>query len=653
MCVPTACWLAVGLFGTTPSAGVAAERFPALFELSSLQRANGGDGTSGMMMHGADTNPSPLLYADVAGRSVALTGDINGDGVGDMVIGAYRAFPTETSYGAAYVVFGSADGFPAELQLGELLPQYGGDGTRGFVCAGDPDVGAFGYVVSEAGDVNADGLDDFIVGAPSSFGRAYLIFGSPSGFPPLFEAASLLPENGGDGSAGVVFDGRDAQLDAGDGVRAIGDVNGDGIDDLAIGAPNEHNHQGATYVVFGRSEPFPAFFELGGLLPEQGGDGTEGIVIFGPANGRIGYGPANSGGDINGDGINELVVGANQLNETYVLWGRTQWPAMLELDAWLSAPDADGSAGFILRGIEPGDAAGAATSAGDINGDGYDDIAIGAHRAEGDAFDVGEGYVVFGRAEPFAPEFELADLLPANGGDGSEGFVVYGVDRADLAALPLSSAGDINGDGLNDLIIGARYAGEPDPGEFEYAGQAYLVFGQRSFPPELQLSSLLPERGGDGTMGVVFDGIEERDYTGAAVSPSGDVNGDGIADLLIGAPQGWSPYYGHVAEGRAFVIFGRLADQDDDGVADAQDNCTEILNSDQRDTDKDGYGNVCDPDLNNDGIVNFKDLGLLKGVFFETDPDADFNGDGRVNMLDLGTMKAFFFSPPGPSGLTP
>jgi hypothetical protein len=92
-------------------------------------------------------------------------------------------------------------------------------------------------------------------------------------------------------------------------------------------------------------------------------------------------------------------------------------------------------------------------------------------------------------------------------------------------------------------------------------------------------------------------------------------------------------------------------DDDDDGVRDRRDNCIEVANADQRDTDKDGIGNACDADLNDDCTVNFTDLGELKSLFFTPDPDADFDGDGAVNFVDLGIMKAGFFLPPGPSGV--
>ena len=99
--------------------------------------------------------------------------------------------------------------------------------------------------------------------------------------------------------------------------------------------------------------------------------------------------------------------------------------------------------------------------------------------------------------------------------------------------------------------------------------------------------------------------------------------------------------------------FEAAADSDGDGVADSDDNCTTVANGDQRDSNGDGYGNVCDADLNNDGIVNVVDLGLLRSVFFSADADADFNGDGIVNIIDLGTLRALFLSPPGPSGVAP
>ncbi|MFK8016512.1 MAG: hypothetical protein AB8G17_13855 [Gammaproteobacteria bacterium] len=95
-----------------------------------------------------------------------------------------------------------------------------------------------------------------------------------------------------------------------------------------------------------------------------------------------------------------------------------------------------------------------------------------------------------------------------------------------------------------------------------------------------------------------------------------------------------------------------LVDTDGDGVSDADDNCSDIANADQRDTNLDGFGNVCDADINNDCVINVADLGILRSVFFTADADADFNGDGVVNAGDLGILREAFFAAPGPTGLT-
>jgi hypothetical protein len=117
---------------------------------------------------------------------------------------------------------------------------------------------------------------------------------------------------------------------------------------------------------------------------------------------------------------------------------------------------------------------------------------------------------------------------------------------------------------------------------------------------------------------------------------------------------------GQTAPGETFSASHVLAagfqappDSDGDLLKDFTDNCSLTANTDQRDTDGDGFGNLCDPDLNGDGIVNFVDLGLVKAVFFSADPHADLNGDGSVNFIDLGIVKDRFFEAPGPSGIAP
>ncbi|MEM7084221.1 MAG: M12 family metallopeptidase [Pseudomonadota bacterium] len=104
---------------------------------------------------------------------------------------------------------------------------------------------------------------------------------------------------------------------------------------------------------------------------------------------------------------------------------------------------------------------------------------------------------------------------------------------------------------------------------------------------------------------------------------------------------------GDIEGGR--LLLGTGGDLDGDGIYDLSDNCLLVSNSDQRDTDGDGYGNICDPDFNNDLIVNAVDLGFLRLKFFTSDANADLNGDGIVNVTDLGLLRAMYFEPPGPS----
>ncbi len=94
-------------------------------------------------------------------------------------------------------------------------------------------------------------------------------------------------------------------------------------------------------------------------------------------------------------------------------------------------------------------------------------------------------------------------------------------------------------------------------------------------------------------------------------------------------------------------------DTDSDGILDYMDNCTLVSNATQLDTDNDGYGNICDADLNGDLQTNLTDFSMFRIAFGTAGPDADFNGDGKVNLTDFSLFRIMFGSPPGPSGLNP
>jgi hypothetical protein len=379
-------------------------------------------------------------------------------------------------------------------------------------------------------------------------------------FPPVFELASLFPAGGGDGSRGFVLTGADARDYAGASVSGAGDVNGDGIDDVIVGAyrasPAGLFDAGESYVVFGSTQGFPAVLPLANLFPAGGGDGSRGFVIAGSErNDRAGF-PVSAAGDVNGDGVDDLVVGASNslvdAGESYVIFGSAQdFPAVFRLTSLFAAGGGDGSRGFVISGIDRDQLGISVGAAGDVNGDGIDDLVVGANDAR---MDVGATYIVFGSTQGFPPVFRVANLFPAQGGDGSQGFVLVGVEEDDHSGRSASAAGDVNGDGVDDLIIGAYYASS---GGVRDAGESYVVFGStQGFPPVFPLATLFPAAGGDGSRGFVLPGTDGRGFVGWSVSAAGDINHDGIDDVIIGG------VLNDVGEdydaGESFVVFGSI-----------------------------------------------------------------------------------------------
>jgi len=401
-----------------------------------------------------------------------------------------------------------------------------------WIAEGDQAGANLGTAASSAGDVNGDGFDDLLVGAPlydndqANEGIALLYYGSASGLSP---------------TPSWVAESNQAYSQFGSAVDCAGDVNGDGFDDMIVAAVDYDNGQsdeGAVFVYYGSASGPSA-------TPDWMGEGNQSQCEYGRSVGTA--------GDINGDGYSDIIVGARyydngQSNEgkVYVYYGSAE--GLSTVPNWTVEGNQSGAG----LGIGVG-------TAGDVNGDGYADVVMGAHLYDNGQADEGAAFLYLGAAMGLG---ETPDWT-AEGNQAGAWFGRW-----------VSTAGDVNGDGYSDLVVAAYLY---DNGQTD-EGQAYVYLGS---PTGLSSS---PD------WGVESD--QAHAHLGSRLSTAGDVNGDGYDDVIINA---YLYDNGQTNEGMALVYRGSAS-----GLSLTPDWTTE---SDQANA---GLGIAVDTagDVNGDGFAD-------------------------------------------------
>lgn len=360
-----------------------------------------------------------------------------------------------------------------------------------------------------SGAVNSGSATDLIIGSSRPIGSgdgSHVLFGPVGPLVDLRTASGYLLTTLNTGTDYTALD--------------AGDVNGDGRADVLAGGPSAYGagtvaqRNGAVYVSFGQDG-------TSDRNPEGPGD-FDGFEIngAGPSD-EAGSGVA--AGDTNGDGLDDVIVGAEDENAVYVVFGKSN-----EIDVNLASL---GSAGYKISPASPGARTGSSVaSAGDVNLDGREDIIIGADAASNG----GAAYLVFGKNN--TTPLDLDTL-------GNGGYRIQGADSGDGAGAAVANAGDVNLDGRPDHVVGAPYAGDG------VEGAAYVVFGKTT--------SGTVDLGALGSGGFEIAGAYPSDETGAAVSGGRDFNGDGRTDVVVGAPR--ATFNGRLYSGSGYVIYGKSA----------------------------------------------------------------------------------------------
>ena len=466
------------------------------------------DSDDGVFLSGKD----PAGRYDLADVSVVATGgDINNDGFDDVVVQSHSGDLRNGVRGFVAVIFGRQR-FDQPVLIREL------NGTDGFLIQGTDSSQDLGRYLDIAGDLNGDGFDDLtmasIVNLPRTPANVVVLHGKASGFDALVTSDELVGASG--------FTALSDVDDAGwNSTRRAGDFNGDGLADFV----------NLNSVTFGTDGGLPVSddaillesaesLSLNDLLPLKTSESREAV----------------NGGDINGDGFDDLIViernGRRASGSLYLVFGFDPKADVGLLDSL------DGANGFrVSSGDDDGTLGDDVSNIGDMNGDGYDDLLVTSPVDKERNHGRGQSYVVFGAATGFP-----ARLKPSTDLDGLNGFVITSDTMGEPVFEEVVPIGDFNADGFADLMVLVEYA-------WEGGNESRIIFGHAgSFPARLDVMLL------DGTNGFAILPESNRWIEQNSVSGIGDVNGDGIDDVFIGSAV---PSFPSEEPAVGFVLYGR------------------------------------------------------------------------------------------------